>query len=349
MSEVDSLLRFWQRIIGSELPPDKIWPLWNDLASSDNREERLLSHSSLSAAERLRIQRPITAEAESAMRSGIRVVPHDEYPQQFQSVRTKLPALFARGEWAVTHRPAVGIVGTRSASAYGRAVAHKFAEAFARAGITVVSGGALGIDAAAHKGAIAAGGATVAVLAGGVDVIYPRVHAGLFSEITQNGCLVSQFAVGAKPWQHLFLVRNRLVAALSQAILVVEAPARSGALSTAGAANDLGRDVYVVPANIDNENFRGSHALLRDGAILVDHPDQVLEGLGIAAPDAAQFTPNVSEIGARIVSILSIEPLSAERISEQTGVPAAIVLSELTTLEMDGLVQRTGRGYAVRL
>ena len=138
------------------------------------------------------------------------------------------------------------------------------------------------IDAAAHKGALAAGGRTAAVFAGGIDHIYPAIHGPLFQQITQSGCLVSQFAAGARPNDYKFLGRNVLIAALSRALIVVQAPTKSGALSTANSAADMGREVFVIPANIDSIEFRGSFNLIRDGATLVYHPDQVLEAIGVS-------------------------------------------------------------------
>lgn len=297
--------------------------------------------------ERASVKAAVSVDFSAPGRKDIGLADTADYPERLSRIPNPPPALFYSGSWEATSSPAVGIVGTRSASAYGRAAARKFAEAFASAGVTVVSGGAMGIDAEAHKGALSVGGRTVAVLAGGVDVVYPRIHSGLFLEIKAKGCLVSQFPVGSKPWQSAFLIRNHLIAALSDVVVVVESPERSGALSTAGAANDLSRDVYVVPANIDNANFRGSHGLIRDGAILVDHPNQVLEDLGISASTERAAETSTSPLGGKIVAVLSVEPLSAERISERTGIPAADVLSELTILEMDGLVRRHGGGYAV--
>ena len=257
------------------------------------------------------------------------------------------PALFVRGDVSALQAPCVAIVGTRAASAYGRACAQKFAEGFARAGVTVVSGGALGIDAAAHLGALSAGGRSVAVLAGGVDNVYPSVHAGLFARIREAGCLVSQFACGAKPGEHKFLLRNDLVAALCAAVLVVEAPNKSGALRTASAAADLGREVFVVPAAIDNRAYWGSFNLVRDGAGLVYHPDQVLESLGIAPVAPAPVAPPEGD-AERIVGILSVDPIDPERIVERTGLDASTVLAELTLLEIDGRVLRHAGGYALR-
>ncbi|HZH99018.1 MAG TPA: DNA-processing protein DprA, partial [Fimbriimonadaceae bacterium] len=283
------------------------------------------------------------------MSEGVRIVELSDLPEHVAMAQQAPPALFAWGDIDCLRRPLVAIVGTRAATTYGKAVAQKFAEALAVAGVTIVSGGALGIDAAAHKGAIAAGGETVAVLLTGIERVYPRVHYGLFEEIKKNGCLLSQFAVGTSTSrEYRPLIRNQTVAALSSAVIVVEAPERSGALSTAHAAVELGRQVFVVPANIDNVNFRGSHALIRDGATLVDHPHQVLEALDIVPVDRPSQSPEVTESQARILAVLTVQPLASEFIVERTGLDTAEVMSELTMLEVEGKVIRDAGGYAVR-
>jgi DNA processing protein len=306
----------------------------------------VLAEASFSAME---AQRAAAAPSLAEALDDIELVARDRYPELLKRLDLPPAALFCRGDWEVTHAPTAAIVGTRGASAYGKAVAMKFAEALARAGVTIVSGGALGIDAAAHKGALAVGGKTVAVLAGGVDKVYPAVHGGLFRAIRESGCLVSQFAVGARPNAYKFLVRNGLIAALSQVTILVEAPMRSGALRTAHAANELGRDVFVVPANIDNLNFAGSHALVRDGATLVDHPDQVLEAMGLRAVPERRQPINASGPAQLILDILTTEPQSVEKIVELTGLDPSSVLAELTMLEVEGGAMREDRGYIARI
>lgn len=348
-SASNSRISLWQLLAHAELPARKCRFLWDQLNGLPDPEARLRNHPSLTPAERAKVSADSLAKLLEVERQGIRFVPEADYPEPLLQWEDRTPALFAIGQFDAALQPTVGIVGTRAATAYGRAAAYKFAQALAASGITVVSGGALGIDAQAHKGALEAGGKTIAVLSGGVDRVYPRVHAALFAEIAKSGCLVSQFAVGAMPEAYRFLVRNRLIAALSKVLLVVEAPERSGALSTASAANELGRTVFVAPANIDNQNFRGSHALIRDGAVLVDHPDQILEDIGVVKVTAAKPDPRVSPNASRILDVLSVDPLSAELISTRSGLTAAEVLSELTMLEMEGVVLRDGNGYAVRL
>lgn len=301
----------------------------------------------LSDADRRRMESVGMEPLQKALRDGLQVLEFEEYPEPLQESGNVSPALFLRGRSDCLYAPTVAIVGTRSASLYGKACAYKFAQALARAGVTVVSGGALGIDAAAHRGALEAEGRTVAVLATGVDTVYPRVHHGLFQQIADSGCLVSQFAVGSRINDFKFLIRNVLIAGLSSAVIVIEAPAKSGALSTATAANELGREVFVVPANIDMHGFQGSFSLLRDGATLVTHPDQILESLQIE-PIVETPLPVASSLGARILGVLGAQPLSTEKIVELTGLDPSDVLSELTDLELDGRVIRGAGGYALR-
>jgi len=241
----------------------------------------------------------------------------------------------------------VGIVGTRGASLYGKAAASKFAEALALSGIVVVSGGAAGIDAAAHNGTLEAGGSTVAVLGTGVDRVFPAMHRDLFERIRNQGCLVSQFAAGAGALRYHFPARNGLIAMLCDALLVIEAPAKSGALITASAAADMGKQVFVVPANITNTGFQGSHALIRDGATLVDHPDQVLEALNFGKIAVRGAEEAASPAQEAILKVLSVHPMSSEQILAQTGLAATDLLSELTLLELEGRIGRESGLYAL--
>lgn len=280
---------------------------------------------------------------------GMVPVPLHHVPGVLDEAPGQPPAVFVHGELECLSAPTVAIVGTRGASTYGKAVAEKFAFALAKAGVTVISGGALGIDAAAHRGAINAGGKTVAVLACGVEMVYPAVHAGLFREIRESGgCLLSQFALESRPNDYKFLMRNGLVAALSLAVLVVEAPARSGAIRTANDANELGREVLVVPANIDNIKYQGSFRLLREGATFVHHPDQVLEAIGVVPGPIQPALPELSEGGASILEVMTSDPLATEIIVERTGLSAPEVLSELTMLELEGRIVKGPGGYAIK-
>lgn len=342
--------RLWQAFLAAELPVQKGRALLKELGPfGDEGVQRLRQHPRLSDAERRRLEVIDFDRLDRCLQDGVCIVESRQYSETLLTWPDYPVGTFAWGDWQSSYAPTVAIVGTRGASTYGKAAASKFAESFAKAGVTVVSGGALGIDAAAHKGAISAGGKTIAVMAGGIDQLYPALHRGLFQQIRETGgCLATQFACGTKPNAFRFLQRNQLIAGLSQAVVVVEAPERSGAIHTANRANEIGRQVFVVPANIENIGFRGSHALIRDGATLVDHPDLVLDALGIAKTVAKTNDSPVNEIASKILSTLTTSPLAVEFILERTGLPMSDVVSELTILELEGRIFHDAGGYAVK-
>ena len=334
---------FWQAFLAGELPPAKASFLLSEIVDAENPLSELRNHSSLLPPE----QRRIVESAPYVEVLGRRIISSRDFPSPLAESELGYPALFFQGDLTALSGPKIAIVGTRSASTYGKACAQKFGEALARAGVTIVSGGALGIDAAAHKGALKADGRTIAVMPCGLDISYPVSNASIFEQIQRRGGLVSQYALGTTVFDFRFLERNHLIAALADALLVVEAPGKSGSLVTANAANELGRDVFVVPANIDQKSFYGSFNLIRDGATLVDHPNQILEALGIEGalemPAAAAST-----VAQQILNVLTVEPMPGELIQERTGLATDILLTELTMMELDGSVIRDGRGYAKR-
>lgn len=339
---------FWQRLLSAELAPAKNRALLEELGSfASDPADFLQRHQALNETEKRRVETSDMTGLQKALKLGVEILEYDDYPELLHESGNVSPALFINGDVSCLHAPTVAIVGTRSASVYGKACAYKFAQALAKAGVTVVSGGALGIDAAAHKGALEAGGRTAAVLATGVEGVYPQVHSGLFKQISESGCIVSQFAVGSRLNDYKFLIRNVLVASLSSAVIVIEAPMRSGAISTAMAANELGREVFVVPANIDHRGFQGSFSLIRDGATVLTHPDQILEFMQIE-PEMAVEANAASSMGELILAVLTSEVVSTEFIGERTGLDTADVLSELTLLELEGRVIRDSNGYAIR-
>jgi DNA processing protein len=260
------------------------------------------------------------------------------------------------GRLSALTESAVAVVGSRAATAYGEHVSRDIAFGCAAAGLTVVSGGAYGIDAAAHQGALARGAATVAVLAGGVDRSYPAGNAGLLRDIAASGLLVSEAAPGAAPSKTRFLVRNRLIAALSRGAVVVEAALRSGSLSTARWARDLGRSVMGVPGPVTSMTSAGVHELLRQPeAVLVTDASEVVEQVSALGAAAAP----VKTGGVRIDDGLQPEQRQVldglpaglgaptESIARAAGLRAATVAAHLRELERRGLVVRAGRGWAL--
>jgi DNA processing protein len=268
--------------------------------------------------------------------------------------RPEDPEIRTRGRWPPPEGPRVAIVGSRRPSPYGEAVAEQLAADLARAGVVVVSGLALGIDAAAHRGALAGGGVTVAVMGTGVDIVYPAAHSKLAEEIvTAGGALVSQFPDGTAPRRHNFPARNWTMAALSDAVVVVEAAEGSGALITADAALELHKEVLAVPGSVFSPLSVGTHQLIRDGALLVQNARDVLAALGavqevlddpLAPPQSLGVVAPSGRDG--IVAHLSdVLPLSAAEIARKLQLPVAEVLVRLTALELDGAVRRHHDGY----
>ena len=203
------------------------------------------------------------------------------YPPRLAEIYDPPLVLFMRGELIEQDQYAVAIVGTRKASPYGIRMAESLARELVARGITVVSGLASGIDAAAHRGAMDGGGRTLAVLGCGVDVVYPEENADLMHQITRQGCVLSQFPMGTKPSKGLFPYRNRVISGLSMGTCIVEAPPKSGALITARQAAEQGREVFAVPGQVGYENSRGPHALLREGAKLVESAEDIFAELDL--------------------------------------------------------------------
>jgi DNA processing protein len=240
---------------------------------------------------------------------------------------------------------AAAIVGTRASTAYGEHVAGDLAEGLAGRDVAVVSGGAYGIDGTAHRAALAADGLTVAILASGVDVPYPAGHSALLHRIREEGLVVSEYPPGVRPARHRFLTRNRLVAALAGATVVVEAGARSGAANTAAWARTLGRAVCAVPGPITSSASVGCHAMLRDGANVVTRAEDVVELVGRAgelAPDEQRSASPLDGLGDAEQRVYDALPARGVRTPDEiavaSGLPATQVLGPLAMLELTGLV-----------
>jgi DNA processing protein len=236
----------------------------------------------------------VTDELDLLTRHGVRAVPlgFDGYPAPLAAVTAPPPLLYFRGAWTAADANAVGIVGSRACTAYGRKAAEHLSRDLVRAGFTVVSGLARGIDGVAHRAALDAGGRTIAVLAGGLSAIYPPEHADLAEQVAQRGCLVTETPMTVAPQPGMFPARNRIISGLSRAIVVVEANAKSGALITATHAAEQGREVFAVPGAVDSAASAGCLELIRKGVRLVRNAEDVLDDLrGIAAPEYGPAHP----------------------------------------------------------
>jgi DNA processing protein len=241
--------------------------------------------------------------------------------------------------------PSVAIVGTRSATPYGRRAAYDMGRALAAAGCCIVSGLALGIDAAAHEGALAAGGATVGVLGGGHGQFFPKRNLGLAGRMRERGAVISAYPPEQVPQPFQFLERNALVAALADALVVVEAPERSGALNTANwAAPRI--PVLAVPGDVDRRHVQGCLALIRDGAILARHAADVLEVLGVAGGGRSEAPPR-DGLEGRVLEALAGGEAGLDALAEACAAPAPQILAALALLELDGRVERRGAFFAV--
>ena len=269
------------------------------------------------------------------------------YPARLLEAANPPLVLFAQGQLAALQGPAVAVVGSRHPTPQGADNACAFARALAQAGVAVVSGLARGVDAAAHEGAMdAPEGRTVAVLGTGIDVIYPKAHAALAQRITQHGLLLSEFLLGTGPLPAHFPKRNRIVAALAQGTLVVEAAVQSGSLITARLALDMGREVLAIPGSIHSPQSRGCHALIRQGAKLVETAQDVLEELHVSAPEGGAeptmlTSPDEGDASLDpLLAAMGYDPVSQEALSARTGWGPAALGARLLELELLGQVAR---------
>ena len=303
----------------------------------------------------------IDAEGELALAAehGIDVLTEASanYPRPLRQIHDPPGVLFRRGSSQPQDEMAVAIVGTRHATRYGLAQAERLAGSLARTGFTVVSGLARGIDAAGHRGALDAGGRTIAVLASGLLEIYPPEHEKLAGEVAENGYLVSESAPRMVPLSGAFPQRNRIISGLCVGTIVVEAPDRSGALITARHAYEQGREVFAVPGPVDSRMSRGCHALIKDGAKLVESIDDVLAELGplaenIEREDGTQLARPaelvLNEIEQQVLAAIDGSPTSIDSVAAAAGLPIHRVLSTISVLEMRRLVRRTSGTQVAR-
>ncbi len=283
-------------------------------------------------------------------RCGFRWVPRGspEFPARLRAVHDPPPGLFVRGDapLRLLEQPSVAVVGARACSAYGTAVAASLGRELAAAGVVVVSGLARGIDAAAHRGALETG-VTVAVLGCGIDRDYPRAHAVLAAQIAAGGLIVSEYPPGVEPAPWRFPARNRIVAGLARAAVVVEARERSGALITADFALDEGREVLTVPGEITSQLSKGTNALLRLGATPVTCAADVLDAIGVDPPPAPE-PPALAGPAAQVRAIVADAPAAADELIRRTGLSAGELAAALAELELLGLVAQA-KGYFVSL
>jgi DNA processing protein len=307
----------------------------------------------------------VQAEVKQGRALGARLLAHGEpgYPAALAEVADAPPVLWVLGDTSLLTRPMVAMVGARNASSLGVRMARRLGLGLSEAGFTVVSGLARGIDTAAHEAALEGPGRTVAVMAGGIDVIYPPENATLAAAIAAQGCRISEHPPGLEPQARHFPLRNRIVAGLSRAVVVAEAAAKSGSLITAKAALDYGREVMAVPGHPFDARASGCNGLIRDGALLVRGPQDVLEALGASAlpepqvrlpvlpgPEARQRPlKDVALLHSMILSRLGPSPLAEDQLVRDLAVSPSQLAPELLALELDGRIARQAGGLLSRV
>lgn len=333
-------------------------------------------------AERALARQAAEAALEWEMRDGCRLMllQDEDFPEMLAQGLTAPPVLFLRGNVRLLHKPSAAIVGSRYATPQAMRIAKDFGRALGGKGIPVVSGMASGIDTAAHQGALQAEGGTIAVWGTGIDRIYPPANKNLAYEIAEKGLIVSEFPIGTRPYAGNFPRRNRLIAALSQVTLVVEAALESGSLITAGLAAEMGREVMAVPGSIDNPHSKGCHKLIKDGAKLTECLDDILNecpGLlqntgassysinkdtpdtgrravqtAYAPPPAAKMPSEGAAGGTAVGGILDkmgFDPIHPDVLAGQLAMPAADLYAALLELELDGSVAAMPGGRYQRI
>jgi len=300
-----------------------------------------------------------SAEISEAKQRGIAIVTQDDadYPAPLRDAYDPPLLLYVWGKLEPRDRHAIGIVGSRRATPYGRNVTKKLSFQLAGAGFTILSGLARGIDTTAHEAALAAKGRTVAIIGSGLAKLYPPENLGLAEKIAEgNGAVVSEFPLHTSPDKQTFPMRNRIVAAWSRAVLVTECPAWSGSLITANLASEYGKTVYAVPGSIDTPSSMGCHQLIRDGATLVFDGSQILDDLGDLpfarqgdTTEPAADLPQLPEEEAKVLSAIGPDERPVDRIIDACGLPAPVVTATLMKLEMKRLVRcYPGFRYSLR-
>lgn len=273
---------------------------------------------------------------------------HPAYPSQLKSLSDAPYLLFVWGETYHLGKDQIAVVGSRSPTPQGLSSAAEMSRQLSRAGFTITSGMAIGIDGAAHRAALEVGGATVAVQGCGIDLVYPRSHERLARYILEQGCLVSEYPTGVPAHPRHFPQRNRIVTGLCRGTLVVEATIKSGSLISARLAMEQGREVFAVPGSIYAQQSAGCHQLIRQGAALVTSVLDILEEFPEFEIDRRRLPAELSKDEKKILQTLTVGPCHADRIHEQTAIPLDALMAILIDLEIKGIVDSGADGYRVR-
>lgn len=283
-------------------------------------------------------------EYQKVIKSNYKVitVEDDTYPPSLKNISSPPLVLYIRGEIKKEDEQAIAVVGSRRATNYGKEVAKKISEDLAKRNITVISGGARGIDTFAHYGALSGEGRTIAVLGCGINIIYPKENKDLYEKISQYGAVISEFPLSCPPYAQNFPRRNRIISGLSRGVVVVEAAQKSGALITANFALEQGKEVFAVPGSISSEVSKGTHLLIKEGAKLTENISDILDEFGIkdVSEELSKKIEVLPEVEKVIYETLSFEEKYLDEVIAETQLPAQVVSSTLLLLEMKGLVKQ---------
>ena len=357
----------WLRLMRSyRVGVSTFYRLMNEHGSAQAALEALPEVARAAGVEKYRICPEGVAQAEmaKARKLGAKMLCYGspDYPAALKTISDPPPVLWMRGNGELLEKPMIALVGARNASSLGTRMTRRLAHELGEAGFIVVSGLARGIDTAAHAAALKHG--TVAVFAGGVDVIYPTENSELARDILKSGCVVAEQPIGTQPLARHFPVRNRIISGLSRAVVVIEAALKSGSLITAKNALDQGREVMAVPGHPIDARASGCNALLRDGAVLVRDADDVIEAISepaqldltieepsdvpIAKPEQRTLA-ETSALHQKILNRLGPSPVATDQLIRDLELPARTVAPELSSLELDGKIEKRAGGLIVRV
>ena len=272
-----------------------------------------------------------------------------EYPQALLQTPDAPPLIYVKGRRELLNQPAIAIVGSRNATAQGKLTAESFATALSNAGLCVVSGLALGVDAAAHRGGLAGLSSTIAIVGTGLDKVYPARNRDLAHAIAEKGAIVSEFALGTPPLAANFPRRNRLISGMTRGCLVVEAALSSGSLITARIANELGKDVFAIPGSIHSTLSKGCHVLIKQGAKLVDDAADILGELRLPLPAGGVGEAGRDTMNHPLLAHMAYDPCDVDTLAGRAGLPVYEVSAALTELELGGAVASLAGGLWQRI
>ncbi len=359
-------LHYWLAAIHTTIPPVKFWHWLKSFNSMQSlykaSEEEWRSHQ-LSKEDITALQNPAWQSVEAALKwsqqqsNRMIITPAEtDYPSRLKEISDPPLILFVEGQASILTATQLAMVGSRKVSVYGERNSREFAASLAKAGLVITSGMALGVDAASHNGVLSVNGLTIAVAGTGLNTVYPTSHKKLAADIlTKGGAIISEFPLAAPPLPHHFPRRNRIISGLSVGVLVVEAALRSGSLVTARHAIEQGRDVYAIPGQIQNPLAQGCHALIRQGAKLVERPGDILEEIiphyplrpVEISPPLAIMPQSLSVIEQKVYRQLRSTVTPLDEIILRSGLTASEVSSILLILELHGHIQSVTGGYAL--